>query len=110
MGLDRLFRGLYGPVPQIDIEKQIARARVPSPQRLDFAALEAGLKRNNLDVAGIVVLAEVSVGEGRVTFAGTDQSFPLEGAGEGGRRGMRVRHWKDPAKTSLEILPARAEP
>ena len=110
MGLDRSFRGLYGPAPQIDIEKQIARARVPSPMDLDFSALLKEIEKNNLGIDGIIVLADVSVADGKVTFTGSNQTFPLTGSGEGGRRWLRVSDWADPSKTALQILPERVEP
>jgi hypothetical protein len=61
MGLERLLSNLYGSTPQIDMDLQVARARMGRPQILDIAALADGCKRNNVGVSMIVVeaLAEV---------------------------------------------------
>lgn len=106
MGLERLFRGLYGARPQIDIEEQIARVRVPEPVRLDFVEIEEGIRRNNLDVAAIVLHADVVV-SGKEVRLENGQRFPLRGDAEGktrGRRRMSVHDWKTPEKTSIQIL------
>jgi hypothetical protein len=108
MGLEKLLRGLYGSAPQIDMDRQIARARVPAPMPLDFAALADGIKRNNVGTAAIVVEASVEVRGVEVVLQPTGQSFPLAGPppAEGGsaRRRLRVLDWEDPAKTRIEVL------
>ena len=106
MGLERLFRGLYGPRPQIDIEKQIARVRVPKPIKLDFVEIVAGIKRNNLDTAGILLHAEATVSGNEVRLS-TGQTFLLRGKAPGesdGRRRMSVHDWKTPEKTAVQFL------
>lgn len=105
MGLEKLLRGLYGSVPQLDMDRQFARVRVIRPMTLDFKALVDGIQRNNVGTAGIEVEATVEVSGNRVAIQPTGQAFPLTGPpSDGGRRRMRVRDWQDPAKTSLEIL------
>jgi hypothetical protein len=109
MGLERLLTGLYGTVPQLDMDRQFARARVIQPLRLDFAQLADGIKRNNVGTAAITVWAAAELKDGRVVLLPTGQAFPLEGqapANPGAaRRELRVHDWADPAKTRLEILP-----
>ncbi len=108
MGLERLFRNLYGSTPQLDMDAQIARARVIRPMALDFAALADGIKRNNVGTAGITVETTAAVKDGKVLLQPTGQAFPLEGAppadGAASRRTLRVHEWLDPAKTRLEVL------
>ena len=106
MGLERLLRRLYGAGPQIDIEKQIARNRVPNPVTFDFKELEQGIKRNNIDVAGLTLHADVKVSEGKANLS-TGQSYPWRGAPPGESNGhvrMKVLDWSDSSKTSLGLL------
>jgi len=109
MGLEKLLRGLYGSAPQLDMDKQFARVRVPKPMEFDFYALADGIKRNNVGTAAIQVEAVVAIESGTVKFAETGQTFPLEGAAPSpagpARRKMRVHDWLDKAKTRLEIVP-----
>jgi hypothetical protein len=107
MGLEKLLRGLYGSVPQIDMDRQIARSRVPQPMTLDFARLADGIKRNNVGVAAIAFDAACVVKEGRVILQPTGQSFPLSGASpaESGpaKRRLKLLDWEDPSKIRLEV-------
>jgi hypothetical protein len=107
MGLEKLLRGLYGSDPQLDMDRQFARVRVPKPMEFDFAALADGIKRNNVGTAAILVEAVAVVEGGRVKFARTGQTFPLEGSAspEAARRRFRVLDWEDKAKTRLEFVP-----
>ena len=106
MGLEKLLRGLYGTAPQIDLDRQIARARVPKPMTLDFAGLADGFRRNNVGVAGIKVEAAAELKSGAAVIQPSGQSFRLkEGAdAPAKRRAFRVLNWKEPDKTVLEIL------
>jgi hypothetical protein len=108
MGLERLLTGLYGTVPQLDMDRQFARARVIRPMALDFAALADGIKRNNVGTAGITLEAVAEVRDGKVVLQPTGQAFALEGSGPASpgraRRRLRVHAWTDPALTRLEIL------
>lgn len=108
MGLERLFRNLYGSTPQLDMDAQFARARVIRPMPLDFAALADGIKRNNVGTAAITVEATAAVKDGKVLLQPTGQAFLLEGAapadGAASRRTLRVHDWADAAKTRLEVL------
>ena len=108
MGLERLFRNLYGPTPSLDMDKQLARARVPKPMTLDFAALADGIKRNNVGTAAIVLEATAEVKDGRVVLQPTGQGFPLAGAPPAdpapARRRLKILDWEDPTKTRMEIL------
>lgn len=106
MGLERLLRRLYGAGPQIDIELQIARVRVPKPMKFDFRALEQGIKQNNVGTAGVTLHAQVKVADGKATLS-TGQSYPWRGAAPGESEGMirlKVLDWSDPSKTSLGLL------
>jgi hypothetical protein len=108
MGLERLLTGLYGTVPQLDMDRQFARARVVQPMRLDFAKLVDGIKRNNVGTAGITLEAAAEVKDGKVVLQPGGQAFALEGkapANPGAsRRKLRVHDWTDPEKTRLEVL------
>ena len=91
---------------QIDLDKQIARARVARPMPLDFSVLADGVVRNNMGIGGFTVTARASVEGGRVTLHPTDQGFLLAGdapsqPGESMRR-MKVVDWSDPNKTALD--------
>jgi hypothetical protein len=103
MGLEKLLRGLYGTVPQLDMDKQFARVRVLQPMTFDFKALADGIARNNVGTAAIDVEATVEVAGGKVVIQPTGQSFPLVGTGTSGRRRLKVLDWQDPAKTAVEI-------
>lgn len=108
MGLERLMRNLYGPTPQIDMDRQLARARVRRPMELDFAKLADGIKRNNVGTAAITVLAEAEVKEGKVVLRPTSQTFLLEGKSPADttarRRKLKVHGWEDPVRTRLEVV------
>lgn len=90
MGFERLLRGLYGSVPYIDLDRKLARVRVPKPTAFDFAALAEGIKKNNLGLTGIWVEVDATQDGGRVTIQPTGQSFPLEGAARPGAVRFRV--------------------
>jgi hypothetical protein len=107
MGLEKLLRGLYGSGPQLDMDRQFARVRVPKPMTLDFRALADGIRRNNVGTAGIEFEATVEVREGSVVIQPTGQTFRLRNApAKGtGRMRMKVLDWEDPAKTGVEVLP-----
>jgi hypothetical protein len=108
MGLEKLLRGLYGTVPQLDMDKQFARVRVVQPMSFDFKALADGIARNNVGTAGIEVEAIVEISEAKVVIQPTGQSFPLFGPPPSGEKTARRRHkvleWQDPARTSLELI------
>src|SRR5687767_14825848 len=108
MGLEKLLRGLYGSVPQLDMDRQFARVRVPKPMPLDFKALADGIKRNNVGTAAIEVEATVDVRDGKVVIQPTGQTFPLAGTAPGGnaasRKRLKVLDWDDPARTAVEIV------
>ena len=102
MGLERLIQNTYGTTPQIDLDKQILRARVPKPMTLDFTALADGIKRANVGTAAIEIDVAFEVKGDRVVLAGTGQSFPVEpGAPQGIR--LKVLDWTDPATTRVTI-------
>src|SRR5262245_54585623 len=103
MGLEKLLRGLYGTVPQLDMDQQFARVRVLQPMRFDFKELAEGIRRNNVGTAAIEVEASVEVAGGKLVIQPTGQSFPLIGTGTSGRRRFKVLDWEDPAKTTVEI-------
>ena len=44
MGLEKLLRGLYGSVPQLDMDQQFARVRVVKPMTFDLQQAEDLLK------------------------------------------------------------------
>ena len=107
MGLEKLLRGLYGTVPQLDMDKQFARARVLAPMTFDFKALADGIKRNNVGTAGIEVEATVDVRDDKVVFQPTGQEFRLAGTAPpkgAARRRLKVLNWEDPSKTELQVL------
>src|SRR5687767_1232852 len=100
MGLERLLTGLYGTVPQLDMDKQFTRSRVIQPMQLDFAKLVDGIKRNNVGTAGITLEATAEVKDGKVVLQPTGQAFPLEGSPPtspgSARRKLKVHDWTDP--------------
>jgi hypothetical protein len=108
MGLEKLLRGLYGTVPQLDMDNQFARVRVPKPMTFDFKELADGIKRNNVGTAGIEMQASAEVRDGKVVLQPTGQSFALAGDPPpdkgAGRRRWKVLNWEDPARTALEVL------
>ena len=109
MGLEKLLRGLYGSVPQLDMDRQFARVRVPNPMTFDFKALADGIRRNNVGTAAIEVDAVMEIRENQVVLQPTGQAFRLSGPppAERGpaRRRMKVVNWEDPAATSVEMIP-----
>ena len=108
MGLEKLLRGLYGSVPQLDMDQQFARVRVVKPMTFDFKALADGIKRNNVGTAGIEVEAIVEVKAGKVRIQPTGQTYPLSGSSpeqkEATRHRMKVLKWEDPDNTELQIV------
>ena len=106
MGLEKLLRGLYGTDPQIDLDRQIARVRIPRPMTIDFAALARGVKENNMGLGGFTVTAEAAVEGTRVRLVPTGQEFRQRGVvpAGGARRLWKVYDWNDPANTALEAV------
>src|SRR5262245_61900196 len=108
MGLEKLLRGLYGTVPQLDMDRQFARVRVLTPMTFDFKALADGIPRNNAGTAAIEAEGEVEVRDGKVVIQPTGQAFPLSGPApekkDRTRRRLKVLAWEDPVKTSLQVL------
>src|SRR5262245_46694438 len=102
MGLEKLLRGLYGTVPQLDMDKQFARSRVLTPMMFDFKALADGIKRNNVGTAGIEFEATTEIRDGQVVVQPTGQTFRLAGTPPeqkgSARRRMKVLNWEDPEK------------
>jgi hypothetical protein len=78
--LQKLFEGLYGPTPQIDLDAQVARARVPRPVPIDLSEVAAGVVRNNVGVDAIRLWVRGRLEKGEVAVDGTGQRFPVEGA------------------------------
>lgn len=106
MGLEKLLRGLYGSGPQLDMDRQFARVRVPKPMTFDFRALADGIQRNNVGTAGIELQATVEIRDGTVVIQPTGQTLKLSNSPSKGsaRKRMKVADWDDPAKTSVEVL------
>ena len=82
LGLQRLFEGLYGPTPQIDLDLQIARARVPQQHVFDFHAIADGLRRNNVGCDAITVGVRGSLADGTLRIDGTGQELPAKATAE----------------------------
>jgi hypothetical protein len=108
MGLEKLLRGLYGTVPQLDMDKQFARSRVVKPVTFDFKALADGIKRNNVGTAGIEFEATTEIRDQRVVIQPTGQTFRLAGTPPepkgSARRRMRVLNWENPENTVVEVI------
>jgi hypothetical protein len=104
MGYEKLLTSLYGSTPQIDLDRQIARVRVPKPVTFDFKALGEGVIKNNMGVGELRFEANVDIRDGKVVIQPTGQTFPLRGTAQPGWRKFRVLDWKDPAKTTLEAM------
>src|SRR6185436_6019039 len=100
MGLEKLLRGLYGTVPQLDMDKQFARSRVIRPLAFDFKGLADGIKRNNVGTSGIEFEAQTEIRDRTLVIQPTGQVFPLAGPppDEKGllRRRVKVLEWQDP--------------
>ena len=103
MGLERLIVNTYGTTPQIDLDKQILRARVPKPISFDFTALADGIKRANVGTAAIEVELPFEVKGDRVLIDRTGQSFGLGEPGPGRAR-FRVRGWETPETIRLDVV------
>ena len=74
----------------------------------DFTKLLDGLKRNNVGLAGIKLLAIVSVSNGALQIHPSGQVLSLSGkppaeSGES-RQWLNVLEWQDKAKTKAEII------
>jgi hypothetical protein len=80
LGLQQLFEGQFGPTPQIDLDRQIARARVPAPQPLDFVALRDGVLRNNVGVDRIVIALRAKVEDGHAVASESMQRWRIDEA------------------------------
>ena len=108
MGYEKLLTSLYGSTPQIDLDKQIARVRVPKPQTLDFKLLGEGIIKNNMGVGGIFFAATAGVREETLVLQPTGQTFRLRGNPPSdctpAWRRMQVHDWEDPTRISVEIL------
>jgi hypothetical protein len=102
--------GRFGPDYQIDLDRQIARVRVPKPMPLDFAWLAEGVRKNNMGLAGFKLQARAAAADGKWTLQPTGQTFASRGplppdAGTASWRSFRVHDWGEPARTALDPLP-----
>ena len=79
MGVARLLRSRYVSEPQIDIEQQWARARVPAPVTFDFPSLDEGFEKNNYTLERVRVRTDVAVRDDEVKIVATGQTFRLRG-------------------------------
>jgi hypothetical protein len=108
MGLEKLLTGLYGSVPQLDMDNQFARVRVVKPVTFDFRALADGIKRNNVGTAWIEFEATAELRDSQVVIQPTGQIFRLAGSAPEkkgtARRRLKVVGWEDPAKTEVQVL------
>lgn len=106
MGLEKLLRSQYGTDPSIDLDKQLAQARVLTPMKLDFQMLADGVRKNNMGLGGIRVLVAARIENGRVIVVPTGQTLPLKTKVDdapAAKRWLKVIDPQDPAKTTLEV-------
>jgi hypothetical protein len=104
--LEQLLWGLYGPDHQIDVGARLARAHLFEPCALDLARLAYRVDRTGMmRVAGIVVVAEASIEDGRVRLLATGQTFRRGPRAPArlppGRYRLRVVDWEDPRRVAL---------
>ena len=104
MGLQQFFEGQFGPTPQIDLDLQIARTRIPDEVELDFAELAEGLRRNNVGVGGFRLTVQARCEDGYLVLEPSEQAFVLSGdAFEGSAWVMlTITDWDGEAQARLE--------
>jgi hypothetical protein len=95
LGLEKFLRSLYATAPQIDLERQMARVRVPEPATVDLPAIVDGFRRANTGLDSIWVTASGVVSEGRLILNETKQPLPLidSVADDPGEKCRTLRVW-----------------
>ena len=108
LGLEKLLRNLYGTVPQIDLDRQFARVRIPRPVVFDFAAIAEKVERTNTGLGGIAVVVRTMIRGDQVEIVDTGQRFPLEAARPPDEhaewRRLELLGWKDPSPVRARLL------
>ena len=77
LGLEKFLRSLYSTAPQIDLERQMARVRVPEPVMIDLPGIVDGFRRANTGLNSVWVTASGVVSGGRLLLRETKQPLPL---------------------------------
>lgn len=78
LGLEKALRRLYGTSPQIDLDRQLARCKIPAPVLLDFPQLADEVRRANTGLGGILLTVEAIGQQDEVEFVRSGQRLPLE--------------------------------
>jgi hypothetical protein len=95
LGLEKFLRSLYSTAPQIDLERQMARVRVPEPVKIDLPGIVDGFRRANTGLDSVWVTASGVVSGGRLLLSETKQSLPLVDsvADDPGEKRQTLRVW-----------------
>ncbi len=80
VGLEKLLTKFYGTVPEIDLDGQIVRVRVPGPTVFDLTRIADGFRRANTGLNSISITAWGTVSEGWFRVDGTDQMLRIDGS------------------------------
>lgn len=79
VGLDKFLRKLYGTRPSIDLDRSIARLRIPSPAAIDPAEIARGFERANTGLGRIMLTVKCTLLPGHVAIFPTGQRFVVRG-------------------------------
>lgn len=109
LGLEKFLRKFSGTVPQIDLDRQVARVRLVSPMRIDFGRLMEGFRRANTGLGEIRVTARCILTPESVILVPTGQSFPFAHDGfadpEPTLRLLRFRSWRQEKDPRADLEP-----
>ena len=108
LGLEKFLRSLYGTTPSIDLEQGVARLRIPSPARIDPAAIAQGFRRANTGLGWITLTVRCARSPGQVTLFPTGQVF----RSQNGEENDKVPRWRTiviPTRTSEDRSAEPAE-
>lgn len=75
VGLDKFLRGLYGTRPSIDLDRGIARLRIPYPAPIDPAGIARGFERANAGLGWMMLTVKCTLSPGRLTLIRTRQEI-----------------------------------
>lgn len=78
LGLAKFLEDLFKTTPQIDLDRQLARIRVPSPASLDFPGIADGFRRSNTGLDRVHLTCVTTVLDGRLVLHPTRQTFRID--------------------------------
>lgn len=105
VGLEKFLTRLYGTVPEIDLDRQVVRVRIPSPTFFDVARIVDGFRRANTGLDSVLITTWGTVSGNWFRIDGTDQTLRVEGTVSEDRvsKWRAVRVWSKGSPTPRSL-------